>query len=176
VDASSAVPGDPPASAPILFGAPSTGSSLLPWTWAIARLSLAKNYWISTNRPDGRPHTRPVWGVWLDNSLWFSTGSLARHNLVGNAAISVNLEDGDAAVIIEGTARPAIAAGELRRMCEHYGSKYDWPMHPTAVGIEDSDGSGGPVFRVFPQVVFGWESNLHAPTRWRFDYVGPSHP
>ena len=28
-------------------------------------------------RSDGRPHTRPVWGVWLDGAFWFSTGSLA---------------------------------------------------------------------------------------------------
>ncbi len=29
------------------------------------------NYWICTTRPDGRPHSIPVWGFWLDGGLYF---------------------------------------------------------------------------------------------------------
>ncbi|UQT57067.1 pyridoxamine 5'-phosphate oxidase family protein [Streptomyces durmitorensis] len=43
---------------------------LLPWAWAAQRLTAARTYWIATTRPDGRPHTRPVWGVWLEDGLW----------------------------------------------------------------------------------------------------------
>lgn len=56
-------------------------SELLPWSWATERLVAARNYWIATTRANGRPHCRPVWGVWFEGvGLYFSTGSLARHN------------------------------------------------------------------------------------------------
>ena len=51
------------------------GLGLLPWTWALERLQPARNYWLATTRPDGRPHVMPVWGVWVENRFYFSTGS-----------------------------------------------------------------------------------------------------
>ena len=71
----------PTAAPPVLYGAPAPPGELLLWSWAEQRLVDARNYWIATTRPDGRPHCRPVWGVWLPDGFWFSTGSLARHNL-----------------------------------------------------------------------------------------------
>src|SRR5712691_7751987 len=56
----------------------------LPWKWATERLTRARNYWIATTRPNGQPHSRPVWGVWLDDTFYFSTGSLAAQNLAAN--------------------------------------------------------------------------------------------
>jgi len=47
-----------------------------------------------------------VWGVWLDDIFYFSTGSLAEQNLATNPAITVHLESGSEVVIIEGTAEP----------------------------------------------------------------------
>ena len=38
-------------------------------------------------------------GVWLPDGFWFSTGSLARHNLAANPQISMHLERGDQVVI-----------------------------------------------------------------------------
>jgi len=61
--------------------------------------------WIATTRPDGQPHSRPVWGVWLDITFYFSTGSLATQNLAAQSAITVHLESGNEVVIIEGTAQ-----------------------------------------------------------------------
>jgi hypothetical protein len=71
----------PTAAPPVMFGAPAPPGELLPWSWAQQRLETARTYWIATTRPDSRPHCRPVWGVWLPDGFWFSTGSLARHNL-----------------------------------------------------------------------------------------------
>ena len=31
-------------------------------------------YWLSTVRPDGRPHVTPLLGIWLDGALYFCTG------------------------------------------------------------------------------------------------------
>jgi len=164
---------DPVASAPILYGSVSTGTDLLDWSWARARLTAATTYWIATVRPDGRPHCRPVWGLWREGAVWFSTGSLAGRNLAHNDAITVHLDDGDAALIIEGHATRVRDRTTLAAMCEVYGPKYDWPMHPTGVdtenpGIGDDHGANGPVFRVHPDTVFGWTTGMGTPTRWRF--------
>src|SRR5579859_1685911 len=77
---------------------------LLPWRWADARLERARRYWIATTRPGGRPHSRPVWGVWLENRFHFSTGSLAAEILLQSPEITVHVEEGNDIVILEGVA------------------------------------------------------------------------
>jgi Pyridoxamine 5'-phosphate oxidase len=39
--------------------------------WAQGRRDLeeAELYWLSTVRPDGRPHVTPLLGIWLDGAL-----------------------------------------------------------------------------------------------------------
>src|SRR2546423_5507876 len=98
----------------------------LPWTWATDRLTRARNYWIATTRPEGLPHSRPVWGVWLDDIFYFSTGSLAAHNLAANPAITVHLESGSEVVIIEGEAGVVSDA----EVVSQYNQKYNWDMDP----------------------------------------------
>lgn len=46
-----------------------------PTGWAEARgeLAAALVYWLSTVRPDGRPHITPLIGVWQDGALYFCT-------------------------------------------------------------------------------------------------------
>ena len=51
----------------------SEGKGLLPWNWVTERLERSRNYWIATTRPDGRPHVMPVWGVWMEDALYFGT-------------------------------------------------------------------------------------------------------
>src|ERR1700720_4522180 len=72
------------------------GKGLLPWTWAVERLSKARNYWVATTRPDGNPHAMPVWGVWIDDAFHFSTGTQSRkaRNLVHNPNCVVGCELG----------------------------------------------------------------------------------
>lgn len=159
----------PTVSAPILFGAPAPPGELLPWGWARSRLVDARTYWVASTRPDGRPHCRPVWGVWLADGLWFSTGSLARRILPARPAVSVNVPDGEQVVVLEGTAAVRTERDDLQRMCDAYSRKYDHPMAPSDDGrVGDPDGNAGPAFLVTPDVVFGWGSGLTTPTRWRF--------
>src|SRR5271166_5315537 len=69
----------------------------LPFSHAEARLAKARNYWICTARPDGRPHSIPVWGFWIDGALYFGTARSSRKslNLAHNPAISIHLDSGD---------------------------------------------------------------------------------
>ncbi|WP_162788421.1 hypothetical protein [Amycolatopsis albispora] len=128
-----------------MSGEPAPPGELLPWEWARRRLAGARDYWGATTRPGGRPHCRPVWGVWL------------------------HLESGQEVVIVEGAARMGHDAETLREMCAVYGPKYDYPISPREDGtVVDASGTGGPAFHVVPEVVFGWGPELASPTRWRF--------
>src|SRR5215813_698320 len=82
------------------------GEGLLPWEWALERLTVSHNYLLSTTRPDGRPHVMPVWGLWLEGAFYFGTDRRSRksRNLTENPAIAVHLESGDDVVILEGRA------------------------------------------------------------------------
>ena len=85
---------------------PSEGSGLLHWSWAAERLTAARNYWVATVWPDGRPHIMPVWGMWDDSTLWFtsSAGSRKVRNLTTDPRCCITTEDASDPVIIEGTA------------------------------------------------------------------------
>lgn len=161
--------GDPEPSQPRMYGG-YMGSAELPWAWAIERLTRARNYWIATTRPDGKPHSRPVWGVWLDDTFYFSTGSLAAPNLSARPAITVHLESGSEVVIIEGVAEPVSNLALVEQVVSLYNQKYDWNVDPHNLP--------GPFYAVRPQVAFGWHfdeseispesSGLGTATRWRF--------
>ncbi len=160
---------DPEPSQPRMFGS-YAGSAELPWSWATALLKEARNYWIVTTRPDGRPHSRPVWGVWLDTAFYFSTGSLAAQNLAARPAITVHLESGNEVVIIEGVAETVGDFSLVERVVSLYNEKYNWDVDPKQLP--------GPFYAVRPRVAFGWHfeeseinpesSALGNATRWRF--------
>jgi hypothetical protein len=157
----------------VLYGDPAPPGELLAWSWAEQRLVAARHYWIATTRRDGRPHSRPVWGAWLPDGFWFSTGSLARRNLAANPQITMHLERGDRVVIVEGVATRVTGAGRLQGFRAAYNRKYDWAAAVTDEGWIDSAGAPvTPVFRVRPRVVFGWDADLRAPTRWSFAAPG----
>lgn len=160
---------DPEPSQPRMFGS-TVGAGCLSWQWATERLTRARNYWIVTTRPDGRPHSRPVWGVWLDGSFYFSTGSLAAQNLTASPAITVHLESGSEVVIIEGGAETVSERVLVERVVNLYNEKYHWNLDPNHLP--------GPFYAVRPKKAFGWhfeESELNPEstalgnaTRWRF--------
>jgi hypothetical protein len=142
----------------------------LPWAWAEHRLEQAANYWITTTRADGRPHARPVWGVWLEDRFFLGTGSLAARNLQHSDAITVHLESGDEVVIIEGTAAAVTDDELLDRVIAAFNTKYRYDL--------DAGALPGPFYGVRPQVAFGWVSDptgldrgsafQGTATRWAF--------
>src|SRR5262245_15397529 len=89
------------------IAAADAGDGLLPWSWARDRLAAARNYFLSTTRPDGRPHVMVVWGLWVDDVFYFCTSkrSVKARNLAANPGCVLCPGDADAAVIVEGRAR-----------------------------------------------------------------------
>lgn len=143
---------EPRTDQPRMFGS-TLEPQRLPWSWAVERLVDAHTYWIATTRPDGRPHARPVWAVWIDGALSFSTGSLAAGNLAANPAITVHLEVDPEVVILEGTAAEITERTELQAVLDAYNPKYLEDMTVNTVP--------GPFLRVAVERAFGW---IAAPT------------
>ena len=96
------------------------------WERAEQMLAAARNYWISSASPEGRPHAMPVWGLYTDGRLLFSTGRSSRkgRNLAQNPRVAVHLESGDDVVILEGVLEELQDAQELARFCDDYEAKY----------------------------------------------------
>ena len=78
------------------------------------------------------------------------------------------LESGDQVAILEGVAAAVTGAGRLQAFLDAYNPKHDWDAAATDEGVTDSAGAAGPAYRVRPRVVFGWDVDMRAPTRWSF--------
>ncbi len=144
------------------------GSGLLPWSWAAERLTTARNYWVSSVRPDGRPHAMPVWGMWDDAVLWFSSSADSRktRNLAHDPRCVVTTEDAADPVVIEGVASIATEPAVLQRVIDLMNAKYS-----TEYGVSFLDPAVNATIRVRPHRVFGLRSAdfTGSPTRWVFE-------
>jgi len=169
--ANKARPSNPTSSRPHApgYGFPGTSKGLLPWSWAEQRLKKSHNYWITTVKPDGSPHSMVVWGLWQDGRLLFSTGSKSRkaQNLALNKNCVISNEHAHEAVIVEGIAEIAEAAAR-KKFLPAYEKKYEFDMSKMK---DDILSMKEPVFAVRPRVVFGlWEKYFQSKsTRWKFE-------
>lgn len=143
----------------------------LRWDAVVDRLVAARNYWLCTVRPDGRPHAVPVWGVWMEAApdgpaFYFDGSPQTRHarNLAHNPHVAVHLESGDQVVIVEGVARAmakpasALAAAPAR----DYGRKYE-----SYIPSPDQWDAGG-LYRVTPLSALAWTNFTDDPTKFVF--------
>lgn len=148
--------------------------------WSEARdvLADAEVYWLSTVRPDGRPHVTPLLGIWLEGALYFCTGPTERKakNLSANIHCVLttgqnNLKGLD--LVIEGMAEGVYDHAELGRVADTYESKYGPHfVEPdgTWAGLGDAIRRGDVlVYRVAPETGFGFgKGEPFSQTRWSF--------
>jgi len=150
------------------YGIATEETGLLAWDWVRKRLEKAQNYWVATTRPDGRPHVAPVWGILLDDYVYFSTGARSRkgRNLQANPAVALHLESGIECVIIEGTVQAISDKALYERIAPIYSQKYKpHGYEPTAADLAQN-----PMYRVAPHTVLAWlETDFpNTATRWQF--------
>ena len=150
------------------YGIHESREGMMTWEFVDEQMAKSRNYWIGTTRPDGRPHAAPVWGVWLDDNLYFGTSPNARkaRNLEANPAMVVHLESGDDVVILEGTAvKLTEMAPELyKAFSAAYAAKYD--------GFKPNPPSEAePVCTLDVHTAMAWlEKDFpRTATRWEFD-------
>jgi len=162
----------------------SEGATPTSWSEATEQLEKAEVYWLSTVRPDGRPHVTPLVAVWLDGALYFSIGETERKakNLAQNArcvlATGCNALGEGLDVVIEGEAVRVSDPAKLQRLAEQYASKYppifhyaagDGGFRGTDSSFAPADGGNIPVYEVAPTTAFGFrKGETFSQTRWRF--------
>ena len=60
------------------YGIKPEPDGLQSWDRFQDRATGSRNYWVATVGDDGRPHVMPVWGLWLEGLVYFSTDPSSR--------------------------------------------------------------------------------------------------
>ncbi len=148
-----------------------------PTAWAMARerLEQAEVFWLSTVRPDGRPHVTPLLAIWLDGALYFCTGESERKakNIVHNAhcvlTTGCNALNEGLDLVVEGDAVRVSDEARLKRLADRYAAKYDWHYTVRDGALHGDAGNIALVYEVAPTTAFGFgKGTSFSQTRWRF--------
>jgi nitroimidazol reductase NimA-like FMN-containing flavoprotein (pyridoxamine 5'-phosphate oxidase superfamily) len=145
--------------------------------WADTRRVLddAELFWITTVRPDGRPHVTPLVAVWFDAAIHFATGAGEQKgvNLGTNPHVALttgcNGWDEGLDVVVEGEAIRVTDEVELVRLAEAWARKWDgrW-QYRVADGAFQHDAGAALVYRVVPEKVLAFGKGRFSHTRHRF--------
>jgi hypothetical protein len=143
------------------------GSGLIPWAEAERRLTVSHDYWCATVRPDGRPHVMPVWGVWLDGALWFSSGLRSRkaRNLAADARCTLTTDDALNPVVVEGVTERVIDRAAIEPFRAALNVKYGADL--TAEFL-DPGVNGSYAVRPVRAFALNHDDFPGSPTRWTF--------
>ena len=146
---------------PSSYGLP---SRILDWAVVEQRLIDSLHYWLATVRRDGPPHVVPVDGMWLDGGCYFGGDPATVHirNLRRDGRATLHLEDGESAVIVEGTAEWVTPSKSVaQRLVAASKAKYGY-----------SDSAAGylaGLWRLQPIKVLAWTTLYVDATRFLFD-------
>ena len=150
-------------------------ASFLAGDWIAAQLTQSKNYWLCSVRPPtpeapaGRPHVIPRWAVYVDGKIYYDGSPETRHarNIESNPNISVHLESGTEAIILEGTSRPAEkpSAEFGKKLAQTYTEKYkDFGYAP-----EPNQWDEGGLYVFTPRQCIAWSKFNEDPTKFLFE-------
>ena len=159
----------PKASRPYMPGygikGPDEGEGLLPWSWATERLLASHDYWIATVDADGKPAVMPVWGAWIDEAVWFSSGPKSRRvrNLTRDPRCTVTTDNALEPVVIEGRAERSTDRAAAEVFTSTCNVKYETDI-PVEFFLDNA------LFRVPPEVAYGLSEAAFSdtPTKWTF--------
>lgn len=135
----------------------------LDWPTVERWLEGSRYYWLVTTRPDGRPHSVPLWALWFERRLYYnmSPRTLTSRNLDTNPNAVAHPENAREAVMIDGAVhRPPVSS--LERAAEEYERRLGWRPDPTD--------PQAPLYVLEPRVVRAWLSSdvRNSAVRWRF--------
>ena len=141
----------------------------IPWTKIDNWLRAFRSIWVSTTRPDGRPHAVPVWYTWDGRFLYFISGRPLQKskNLVRQPWIVVHAGDGDDVIILEGKAEIVTDQAELEKVEADYRAKYVDPGTGAQATIFEPEAD---LYRVNVKRVMAWEyATVANRTDWLFE-------
>lgn len=157
------------------------GHPPIPWSRAKRQLEASAGqdtrHFLTTVRPDGRPHVAGVGALWVDDRFYFVSGAGTRksRNLAVRADCVISIPLPDLDLVVEGTAARVTDGPTLQRLAERY-SAQGWPatVEGDAFTAPYSAPSAGPppwnLYEFTPRTAFGVGSaEPHGAMRWDFD-------
>ncbi len=144
-------------------------ASYLEWDWVEKQLTESKHYWLCSVRPNGHPHVVPRWGAFIDNKFYYDGSPETRHarNIIENPYVTLNLESGERAIILEGTSRPAEKPSPefAQRLAQTISGKYSASGYSPKPDQWDEGG----LYVFTPRQCIAWSSFTQDPTKFIFD-------
>ena len=144
-------------------------ASFVDWEWVVEQLTSAENYWLSSVRPDGRPHVVPRWGTFIDGRLYYDGSPETRHarNIMKNPNVTLHLENGYKVVIMEGTSKPAPKPDLefAKRLAQTITDKYA----SQGYSPEPTQWDEGGLYVFTPSQCLAWTSFYENPTKFIFE-------
>jgi general stress protein 26 len=146
------------------------------WPEAVSLLEQAGLFWVSSVRSDGRPHVTPVVAVWMDDALYFSSGSEEQksRNLGSNPQCAVttgcNTWSDGVDIVLHGKVEIVGDRPELQTVADTFLAKYgtDWAFEVADDGTFNGP-AGALVYRLRPDQALGFgKGNPFSHTRWDF--------
>ena len=150
-------------------------ASFLTWDWVAAQLAASLHYWLcsvrapSSGAQGGRPHAVPRWGVFIEDAFYYdgSPETVHARNIETNPNVTLHLESGERAIIMEGSSRPAEKPDPVfaNRLATAIGEKY------AALGYSpkpDQWDEGG-LFVFTPRHCIAWSVFYENPTKFVFE-------
>ncbi len=130
-----------------------TPDNWITWSHAKEKLANEKIYWIATASAEGKPHSVPLWAIWLDNNLFFETSknSVKARNLEENPRIVFHVQDGNDTVIAEGRVRKENRSHLLEQLRRDYETKYQYKPNWRKEGSDV-------VYRIEPKIIHAWKN------------------
>jgi general stress protein 26 len=146
------------------------------WQDAVSLLRSAELFWLTTVRPEGRPHVTPLLAVWSDGALYFCTGADERkgRNLARNPEVvlttGTNARAEGCDLVVEGTAVRVTDEVRLAALAEAWEAKYgsEWHFDVRDGGFAGGEGNVALVHEVVPRTAFGFGKAPYSQTRWQF--------
>jgi len=166
------------------------GSAVIPWSRARDLLEAGqgqssvggegdapRSFWLSTTGPNREPHIAGIGALWIDDRVWFTSGTRTRksRNLAANAACAVAVSLAGLDLVIEGRAERVTEPGSLERLAAAYRAQ-GWPAEVAGDDLTApfSAPSAGPapwhLYVIAAEVAFGVATaEPNGATRWRFE-------
>ncbi|HWD56329.1 MAG TPA: pyridoxamine 5'-phosphate oxidase family protein [Acidimicrobiales bacterium] len=151
------------------------GSRATTWVETRQVLEDAQLFWITSVRADGRPHVTPLVAVWLDDTLYFSTGRTEQKALNfrtnPNVVLTTGCNNWDHGldVVVEGPVVQVIDDFLLGRLAVAWSAKWDGRWHYEAHnGQFHHPGGDASVYAVHPNKVMAFGKGIFTHTTHRF--------
>ena len=139
------------------------------WDYVAQQLIETKHYWMCSVRPNGSPHCVPRWAVYLDGLIYYdgSPETVHARNIAENPHVSLHLESGEKAIILEGKSLPAgkPSVEFTQRLSDAFKAKYG----ADGYSPEPDQWDVGGLYVFSPQQCIAWTVFFENPTKFVFE-------